>query len=74
MNATCVNISLPTPTPYFIFNFSIIYCIFIENKCLYDVIWDLKERKKFVKMRILPQGDCVRNEHIFFHLKHLYCC
>ncbi len=29
----------PNPTRYFIFNFLIISFIFIENKCLSDVIW-----------------------------------
>ncbi len=33
-------------TRYFIFNFLIISFIFIENKCLSDVIWDLKRGKK----------------------------
>ncbi len=45
-------LSAPTPSPtrYFIFNFLIISFIFIENKCLYDAIWDLKsERKKKVR-------------------------
>ncbi len=32
----------PNPTQYFIFNFSIIFFIFIENKCLSYVIWALK--------------------------------
>ncbi len=37
---------------YFIFNFLIISFIFIENKCLYDAIWDLKrERKKKIGQR-----------------------
>ncbi len=44
--------SIPT-TRYFIFNFSIIFFIFIENKYLSDVIWDLKrERKSLAKGRI----------------------
>ncbi len=29
----------PNPTRYFIFNLLIISFIFIENKCLSDVIW-----------------------------------
>ncbi len=37
---------LPNPTSYFIFNFSIISFIFIENKCLTDVTWDMKREKK----------------------------
>ncbi len=33
-------------TRYFIFNLLIISLIFIENKCLYDAIWDWKGREK----------------------------
>ncbi len=44
------NKALPTPTltlpDTFIFNFFIIFFIFIENKCLSDAIWDLKREKK----------------------------
>ncbi len=36
----------PNPRRYFIFNFMIISFIFIKNKCLSDVIWDLKREKK----------------------------
>ncbi len=42
------NKALPTPTQYFIFNFSIISFIFIESKCLSDVTWDLKREEKKV--------------------------
>ncbi len=35
----------------FIFNFLIISLIFIENKCLYDAIQDLKREKKTVRQK-----------------------
>ncbi len=35
----------------FIFNFCIISLILIENKCLSDVIWDLKKGEKKVSKR-----------------------
>ncbi len=41
----------PNPTRYFIFNFLIISFIFIENKCLYDVIRHLKREKKKVRQK-----------------------
>uniref|UniRef100_A0A671PR30 Arrestin C-terminal-like domain-containing protein n=1 Tax=Sinocyclocheilus anshuiensis TaxID=1608454 RepID=A0A671PR30_9TELE len=42
----------PNPTRYFIFNFLIISLIFIENKCLYDVIRDLKREGKKVRQKV----------------------
>ncbi len=49
------------PTRYFIFNFLVISLIFFKNKCLYDVIWDLKrEKKKFGKRRIRTLVDSVK--------------
>ncbi len=55
--------SIPT-TRYFIFNFSIIFFIFIENKYLSDVIWDLKrERKRLAKGRIKLRSIASKKAH-----------
>ncbi len=61
----------PNPTWYFIFNFLVIS--FIENKCLYDVIWDLKREKKNVWQKVDSKPGCSRQKrprHAFYHLRH----
>ncbi len=52
----------PNPTRYFIFNLLVIYLIFIENKCFYNVIWNLKneEKKKYAKRRNRIRVDRVK--------------
>ncbi len=64
--------ALPTyhnPTQYFILNFLIISFIFIENKCLSNVIWDWKGRKKFGKRQILTRVDRIK-KYALYHLRH----
>ncbi len=49
---TYVVYTYPNPTRYFIFNLLIISLIFIENKCHYDAIRDLKREKKKVRQKV----------------------
>ena len=65
------NKALPTPTLYFIFTFLIISLIFVENKCLYDVIQDLKREKKKVWQK---GGSNSGQLHQKAKAKHLTAC
>ncbi len=54
----------PNHTQNFIFNFSIISFIFIENKCLSDEIWDLqRKKKKFGIRRIQTRVNHIKNNY-----------
>ncbi len=67
----------PNPTRYFIFNFLIISFIFIENKCLFEAIWDLKQRKHFSKRRIQTWVNCIKKNasfYIYIYCKYFLLC